>query len=139
MTKEHYKNIAITFAISTIWCVYVFFDYFGDKSFLPGLTLMFDFFATSIFIIGIAALNIILRISLFRKRNLDQFKDNLFYIFAGFSNLSLAIIYFVYLVTSHNVKEFFSFESNDIFFIFLNLSTGVFIIQDLYIRRKIQQ
>jgi hypothetical protein len=132
MTKLHYKNIAITFLISTIWCVYVFFDYYGDKSFMPGLTLMFDFFSAAIFTIGIAALNIILRFTSLRNKDAEKFKDNFFYIFAGFSNMILAIIYFIYIITSHNIKEFFAFENNDIFFILTNLIIGSIIIIDIY-------
>jgi|GWRWMinimDraft_12_1066020.scaffolds.fasta_scaffold08825_2 hypothetical protein len=133
MTKLYYKNIAITFLISTIWCVYVFFHYYGDNSFLPGLTLMFDFFIAAIFTIGLAALNVILRFTRFRKRNTEGFKVNFFYIFAGFSNLILTIIYFIYIIISHNIKEFFAFENNDIFLILTSLIIGVFIIVDLYI------
>jgi hypothetical protein len=133
MNKLHYKNIAITFLISTIWCVYIFFDYYGDKSFLPELTLMFDFFCTVIFTIGIATLNIILRFVRFRQKNTKEFKDNFFYIFSGFSNIILAIVYFIYLTISHNVKEFFAFEKNDIFFITTNLIIGGLILIDIYL------
>lgn len=134
MKKLHYKNIAITFLLSTIWCVYVFFDYYSDNSFLPGLTLMFDFFSAVIFTIGLAALNMILRFTRFNKKNTEEFKDNFFYIFAGFSNMILAIIYFVYIIISHNVKEFFTFEKNDTFFILTNFIIGTIIIVDIYIR-----
>lgn len=132
MTKLHHKNTAITFLISTIWCVYIFFDFYGDKSFLPGLTLMFDFFSSVIFTIGIATLNVILRFTRFRQKNTKEFKDNFFYIFSGFSNIILAIIYFIYLTISHNIKEFFSFENNEIFFIMTNLIIGGIIIIDIY-------
>lgn len=132
MTKLHYKNTSITFLISTIWCVYIFFDYYGDKSFLRGLTLIFDFFSTAIFIIGIATLNIIMRFTKFRKKNTEEFKDNFFYIFAGFSNIILVIIYFIYLTISNNIKEFISFESNDIFIILTNVMVGSIIIIDIY-------
>ena len=132
MNKLHHKNIAITFLIATIWCIYIFFDYYGDRSFLPGLTLMFDFFSSVIFTIGISTLNVILRFTRFRQKNTKEFKNNFFYIFSGFSNIILAVIYFIYLTISHNIKEFFSFENSAIFFILTNLIIGGIIIIDIY-------
>ena len=132
MNKLHYKNIAITFLIATIWCIYIFFDYYGDRSFLPGLTLMFDFFSSVIFTLGISTLNVILRFTRFRQKNTKEFKNNFIYIFSGFSNIILALIYFIYLTISHNIKEFFSFENSAIFFILTNLIIGGIIIIDNY-------
>lgn len=131
MTKQQHKGISATFLISTIWCVYVFFDYYRDSSFLPGLTLMFDFFSTLMFCIGLATLNLILRFTRFRKSDIQYFKNNFFYIFAGFSNLILCLIYLVYVVFSHNLKGFLTFQNNDTFFILISLVIGSFIIWDL--------
>lgn len=129
MTKQYYKNLAITFFISTIWSVYIFFDYYTDHSFMPGLTLMFDFFISAIFTIGLADINIFLRFSYLRNLN---HKDNFFYIFSGFSNITLSIIYLTYIVISNNVREFFtSFEITTLY-CFSNLALGIFIISDLY-------
>ncbi len=46
--------------------------------------------------------------------------------------MTLAIIYFIYIIISHNTKEFFAFENNDIFFILTNLIIGSIIIIDIY-------
>ena len=139
MTRQQYKGLSATFLISTIWSVYVFFDYYTDSSFMPGLTLMVDFFSAVIFCIGLAALNLILRFMRFRKSNVVFFKDNFFYIFAGFSNLILCIIYFVYVIVSHNLKEFITCQNNDTFFILGSFIIGSFIVYDLcLLSRKYQ-
>ena len=132
MKNNYHRNIALTFFISTIWCVYVFFDYYSDRSFLSGLTLFFDFFTSAIFVIGISTINLLIRFTKFQKQNTEKFKETFFYIFAGFSNLILSAIYFVYLIVSNNVKEFFAFENNDTYLVLGNLILGVCIILDLY-------
>lgn len=132
MTKQYYKNLAITFFLSTIWSVYVFFDYYTDYSFMPGLTLMFDFFSSAIFAIGLALINIFLRFYCFRNLNYRKFKDNFFYIFSGFFNIMLFIIYLTYIIVSNNVREFFtSFETTTLY-CFSNLILGIFIISDIH-------
>jgi len=129
MTKQYYKNLAITFFISTVWCIYVFFDYYTDQSFLSGLTLMFDFFSSSIFIIGLSIINIFLRFYFFRNLKI---KRNFFYIFSGFSNILLPIIYLIYIVISNNIKEFFSSFEITTFYICLNIIFGFIILFDLH-------
>lgn len=129
MTKQFYKNLAITFFISTFWCVYVFFDYYTDHSFLSGLTLMYDFFSSSIFIIGLSIINIFLRFYFFRNLKI---KHNFFYIFSGFTNTLLSIIYLIYIVVSNNIKDFFSSFEITTFYICLNIIFGFIILFDLH-------
>ena len=137
MTKEHFKSLAFTFLITTVWSVYVFFDYYADKSFMPGFTLYFDFFSADTFVIGLAVINLLLRFTIFRENNLQKFKDNFFYVFAAFSNATLAIVWFIYLIISKSsIIEFISAMEPATFYILLNLILGLFISFDIYIYKS---
>ncbi|RTY94995.1 hypothetical protein [Flavobacterium sp. GT3R68] len=131
MTKQHFKNLAITFFITTLWSVYVFFDYYTASGF-GGLTLFFNFLEAVVFSIGLALVNLILRFTLFRRNHTEKFKDNFFYIFSGFSNLVLAFIFTAYSIITNQFPEIFMVNEPMTFYTLANFAIGVFIISDMY-------
>lgn len=128
MLQNHYRNLAITFFISTLWCIYVFFDYYQDRSFLRGLTLLADYIYSLIGVNCVSAGMLVLRFTKYKAVVLKSF----LYTFAAAGNLFLSFMYMVYLVFSNNVKEFFtSFGLLD-FFSVIAFFLGLGFLIDIY-------
>ena len=126
--QHHYRNLAITFFITTLWCVYLFFDYYDDNSFLSGLTLLFDYSFSLIFVFLLSVMMLVLR---FTKRKAALLRS-FFYTFAAYANIFMFSVYVLYLVFSHNVKEFFiSFEWIELLSVIALLLGTLFLI-DIY-------
>jgi len=101
---RYYKHLSITFLATTIWCVYVFFDYYSDRSFLPGLTLFADYLFSALFVLFLAFISIFLSFSKFKASALSNF----LYVFSAITNIFLVAVYSLQLVFSNRVREFFS-------------------------------
>lgn len=114
--------------MSTVWCVYVFFDYFTDHSFLPGLALLFDYGFTLSFVLACTVVTIALRVSKFKYSNVTHLMQT----FAGYWGLFISIVYFIYIIVSHNVRE--SFASVDWInsLSVVSFLSGIILIFDLY-------
>ena len=125
--SKYYKYLSITFLIIILWCIYVFFDYYLDRSFLPGLTLFFDYLFSAIFLVGISLLLFALRFTKYKS----SVKNSFIYVFAAFSGMFLSSAYFLYLILSNNVQEFFSSLEYINLLVYLLLFFGVYFIVDL--------
>lgn len=133
MTKQHYKNLSLTFLIIIIWTVYVFFDYFTETDGFIKLSLFLNYYFAAIISSVLAAINIILRFTKFREKNNGIFKDSIFYIFSGFANLFLTIVWFIYLlVTKQPLTETLICLEPACLIINSNLIFGVLILVDIY-------
>jgi membrane protease YdiL (CAAX protease family) len=133
MTKQHYKSLSLTFLIIIIWTVYVFFDYFSEIDGFIKLTLFFDYYSAVVFSSGLAAINVILRFTRFRKKNTDAFKDNFFYVFSAIANLFLSIVWFIYLIiTKQSTLEFLTTFDTSTLFIDSNIIFAILILIDIY-------
>jgi|GEM_PF-741756 len=125
---QYYKHLSITFLTTTIWCVYVFFDYYSDRSFMPGLTLYTDYLFSTILVLSLSVILFFLSFSKYRAVVLNSF----FYIFSAVSNIFLAVVYSLQLVFSNSVKEFFSTLEYINLLVYLLLIFGIYFIIDLY-------
>lgn len=142
MTKQHYKNLSLAFLILLIWSVYVFFDYFteSDGEGFIKLTLFFDFYFAAIFSSVLALINIILRLTKFRKKGTENFKDGIFYVFSGFANLFLTIVWYIYLlITKQSVLESLMCIEPTCLIVTSNLFFGVLVLVDIYYMKNIKQ
>ena len=101
---QYYKHLSITFLTTTIWCVYVFFDYYSDRSFMPGLTLFADYLFSALFVLFLALISLFLSFSKFKGSALSNF----LYVFSAITNIFLVGVYSLQLVFSNRVREFFS-------------------------------
>ena len=101
---QYYKYLAITFFITTLWCVYVFFDYYSNHSFMPGLTLFVDYLFSALFVLFLALISLFLSFSKFKASALSNF----LYVFSAFTNIFLVAVYSLQLVFSNRLREFFS-------------------------------
>jgi len=141
MTKQHYKNLSLTFLIILIWSVYVFFDYFSEtdgEGFIK-LTLFFDYYTAAMFSGVLALINIILRITKFRKNGTENFKDSIFYILSGFANMFLTIVWYIYLLISkQTVSETLICLEPACIIINSNLIFGVLVLVDIYCVKNIR-
>jgi len=125
---NHYKYLAITFFVTTLWCVYVFFDYYADHSFLSGLTLYADYLCSTVFVISICIFITILKFTKYKER----IKSSFINVFAAFSGIFLSGVYFLYLVFSHNVREFFGSLDYLNIMVCSQLVFGVYFCADMY-------
>jgi len=125
---NHYRNLAATFFINTFWCIYVFFDYFTDNSFLSGLTLFSDYTYTLVSIFLVSAIMLVLRFTKYRVKVLKSF----FYTFAAYANLLLFLVYWLYLIFSHSVREFFNEFALFNFLVVIALFLGAAFLTDIY-------
>jgi len=126
--QNHYKNLAATFFISTLWCVYVFFDYYSDHSFLHGLSLLADYINSLMTIFFISAVMLVLRFTKYKAMVLKSF----FYTFAAYASLFLSFVYGVHIVLAHRLREFFSeFELIDLYSV-IAFFLGVAFLIDIY-------
>lgn len=104
MLQNHYRNLAITFFISTLWCIYVFFDYFPHQEvMLPELTLFFHYTAAMMFVFLCSLIVLIIRLTKYKLRILNSF----WYTFIACSNLLLFVVYTCYVIFTNQVTEFF--------------------------------
>ncbi|KGO87097.1 hypothetical protein Q765_07790 [Flavobacterium rivuli WB 3.3-2 = DSM 21788] len=101
---KFYKHLSTTFFIITLWCVYVFFDYYSDRSFMAGLTLYIDYLFSALFVLFLALISLFLSFSKFKASALSNF----LYVFSAFTNIFLVAVYSLQLVFSNRVREFFS-------------------------------
>ena len=101
---QYYKYLAITFFITTLWCVYVFFDYYSNHSFMPGLTLFADYLFSALFVLFLALISLFLSFCKFKASALSNF----LYVFSAFTNIFLVAVYSLQLVFSNRLREFFS-------------------------------
>jgi len=124
---KFYKHLSITFFITTIWCVYVFFNYYHDSSFMPGLTLLFDYLFAAVAIILVTAVAISLKFT--------KVKTSFFYIFAAVGNIFLFTVYGLYLIFSHNVREFFREFDNVNILVYSQFIFGLYFLIDIYRNR----
>ena len=125
---QNYKHLSITFFIIILWCVYVFFDCYSDHSFLSGLTLLTDYIYSALFVVGISLLLLVLRCTKYK----NPVKNSFLYFFAAFSCIFLSGVYFLYLIISHNVREFFSTLEYINLLVYLLMIFGIYFIIDLY-------
>jgi len=129
---QYYKHLAITFFITTLWCVYVFFDYYSNHSFMPGLTLFADYLFSALFVLFLALISLFLSFSKFNASALSNF----IYVFSAFINIFLVAVYALYLLFSHRIKEFFlAWEPIKIILLF-QVVFGVYFFVHIY-RNKV--
>ncbi len=141
MTKQHYKNLSLTFLIILIWSVYVFFDYFKetDREGFIKLTLFFDYYTAAMFSSVLGLINIILRFTRFRKKGNENFKNSIFYILSGYANMFLTIVWYIYLLISkQTVSETLLCLEPACVIINSNLIFGVIILVDIYCVKNIR-
>lgn len=132
MSKQYYKNLALIFILVNLWCVWIFFDYHFDCSFLSGLTLLTDFFASATFCIGLAVLNLAMRYLLFKRDHTNTFKNSFPYLFCGYSNTFLAVVYLLYVILSTDSFQMISALEPSNFICAANFIFGIFIITDVH-------
>ncbi len=128
LLQNHYRNLAITFFICLMWSVYVFFDYFTDHSFLKGLTLLYDYLVGALPVLVISMVIAVLRFTKYRNIIINSF----WYTFGAYSNLFLVLVYSLYIIVTHSVREFLgAFELGTILYI-SHLLFGLGLFFDLY-------
>ena len=135
MTKQYYKNLAFITTISTIWCVYMFFDYWTETGFVK-LSLFFNYFVSIYFTSFVGLILIILRFTMYKNKS-QNIKDNFFYVFSAISNLFLSILRFIWLIINkQSILEFI--HSIDLYSIIIILSffIGLVIEIDLHNSNK---
>ena len=129
MLQKHYLNLSITFFISTIWCIYVFFDYFPHRcAFFSVLTLYFDYIISMSAVFIVSVIIAVLRLTKFKIKALNSF----WYTFATYTNLLLFLMYMLFTIFSHQVKEFFAYSDFINTLVLLQLFLGLALFTDLY-------
>ncbi|REG98998.1 hypothetical protein C8P67_105163 [Flavobacterium aquicola] len=96
MKEQHYKYLAITFFLIIIWIlVGLFSSYDNQNSIFSTWSLYFYLGGSMMLGIALTIIVLALRLIFFKK---EKFKNNLFYVFCGFLNMIICIIWFVTLL-----------------------------------------
>ena len=129
MKEQIYKFSTITFVIINIWTLYMFFDYFTEKStMLHGLGLYFNFIYSLIYACRLGSVLMIVRLFLYLRKKTNPLKSNFFYIFCGIFNLNLFFIWLICI--SLNILDI---DTGLIIFLAIgSLLISSFIIFDIY-------
>lgn len=126
--QKHYRNLAITFFICLMWSLHVFFDYFTDNSFLKALTLLYDYLIAAAFVLVLSLAITTLRFTKYRYISINSF----WHTFAAYCNLFLVLVYSLYIIVTHSVREFLgSFELSTILYL-CQLFFGIGLLVGLY-------
>lgn len=131
LLQKHYRNLAITFFICLMWSVYVFFDYFTDNSFLKALTLLYDYLIAAAFALIVSLVVTIFRFTKYRYISINSF----WHTFSAYSNLFLVLVYSLYIIVTHSVREFLGTFGLSTILYLCQLSFGVGLFVDLYKNR----
>ena len=87
----------------------------------------------------LALVNIILRLTKFRKNGTENLKDSIFYILSGFANMFLTIVWCIYLlITKQPFTDTFMCLEPACIIINSNLIFGVLVLVDIYCVKNIR-
>ena len=96
MKDQHYRNLAITFALIIVWIlVLIFSSYDNENENFNTWSLYFNFGGSMIVSIILGFIMLILRMIFYKNGKL---KNNLFYTFFGFLNLIISMIWLTSLL-----------------------------------------
>ena len=132
MTKNDFKQAAISLLFINIWTLYGFFVYYTSTGMLSGWGLLIFFLYSVYFAYGLGILLFISRFLYFKKDKKNKLINNFFYVFAGIFNINLFIIWIISIFL-----KMLRIEYDTIFFPILNLLISTLIFIDIYKFRKI--
>jgi hypothetical protein len=130
MKEQYFKFLAITFFLIILWLLAgVFSSYDNEDSMFSSFYLYFYLYESMIFGIVISIIMFILRMIFFRNRN---FKKNFFWIFSGYFNMIISIIWITTLLMNIVTIDYTLTELGIPCF-----CIAIIILADLYFPRKL--
>ena len=130
MKEQHYKFLAISFSIIIVWILFGLFNSYDEKNTdFSSWSLYFYFGGSMIVGIIISSIVLALRLIFFRK---EKFRNNLFYVFCGYLNLIISIIWFTSLLTRILTIDYKLTEYG-----IPSFCLAIIILTDLYFPRKV--
>lgn len=130
MKEQHYKFLAITFSVIIIWILFGLFDSYDEhNAYFSPWSLYFYLGGSMIVGIIISIIVLALRLIFFRK---EKYRNNFFYVFCGYLNLTISIIWFVSLLTRILTIDYKLTEYG-----IPSFCLAIIILTDLYFPRKV--
>ncbi len=130
MKEQHYKFLAITFSIIIIWILFGLFNSYDEQNaYFSPWSLYFYLGGSMIVGIIISIVTLALRLIFYRK---GKFRNNFMYVFCGYLNLIISIIWFVSLLTRILTIDYKLTEYG-----IPSFCLAIIIMTDLYFPRKV--
>jgi hypothetical protein len=127
MKEKIYKYSVISFVISNLITLYLFYDYFAEKPMMfHGLGLLLNFIRLIIFSFGFGVILLSFRLFSHIKKKKNYFKTNFFYVFSAIFSFNIFVNYLICIFL-----ELFVLKTELIFIVFGLFVTSIFMIFDI--------
>lgn len=128
MKEKIYKYSLITFVIINFITLYLFYDYFTEKSMMfHGLGLLFNFIRLIIFSLGFSIILLFIRLILHIKKKKNYLKTNFFYVFSAIFSFNIFINWLISIFL-----ELIPLKTELALIVLGLFSTSVFMLFDIY-------
>ncbi|AWA30996.1 hypothetical protein HYN48_13400 [Flavobacterium magnum] len=135
MNQHHFKFTTLAFALTTIWTLYGFFEYFTeDQGLFHGLGVLMYFIGSMAVSLFVSIVLIFMRLVFCRSERKHLITDHFLYITVGIFNCYFFIIWLICLFLKDLILD-----TEISLFALGNLSVSIFIFFDVYYNKRIQR